>query len=183
MTETKSFAETIKSHGNAVNGSLVNLIKGLLYKQKELEFEARLEKKWKTMYISLIGALWHLKPFRLHFAYGKKKNIFGSPSNCLIAAIENAFLKYHGHMEKLVSLEEKTSSLYYMQFPEKHQSEYRAATEAFLCFLLDEDFQRDLSHIHTNLRHFNTTEMEPDAVFAQHIQNRFPAALQFQSLL
>ena len=74
-------------------------------------------------------------------------------------------------MEKLVSLEEKTSSLYYMQFPEKHQSEYRAATEAFLCFLLDEDFQRDLSHIHTNLRHFNTTEMEPDAVFEYFMRN------------
>ena len=123
------------------------------------------------MYISLIGALWHLKPFRLHFAYGKKKNIFGSPSNCLIAAIENAFLKYHRHMEKLVSLEEKTASLYYMQFPEKHQAEYRAAAEAFICFLLDEDFQRDLSHIHTNLRHFSTTEMEPDAVFEYFMRN------------
>ena len=48
----------------------------------------------------------------------KKENIFGSPANCLIAAIENAFRKYHGHMVKLVSLEQKTASLYYMQFPE-----------------------------------------------------------------
>ena len=34
MTETKSFAETIKARGDTVNGSLINLIKGMSYKTK-----------------------------------------------------------------------------------------------------------------------------------------------------
>ena len=44
MTETKSFAETIKARGDTVNGSLINLIKGMSYKNLELELEASLEK-------------------------------------------------------------------------------------------------------------------------------------------
>ena len=141
-------------------------------KGKQKDFASCLVEKWKTLYTSLISALWHIKPFRLHFGFGKKKNVFGSPSNCLIAAFETAFRKYHFYMDKIRTIEEVLKEdLKFDEDREQHHLEYKNQMENFLMFLVSPEFEKDLSHIHTNLRHLSVIEMEPDIVFDFFLRN------------
>ena len=56
---------------------------------------SRMKNKYRSLYKSVIVALYYLLPFRAHFAEGSRTNVFGSPFNCLISAFESLFRKYH----------------------------------------------------------------------------------------
>ena len=51
-------------------------------------------KHWRTLYVSLMEAMWHLPAFRYHFCRSRKVPMNGRPVNCIVAAVWTLLTKF-----------------------------------------------------------------------------------------
>jgi hypothetical protein len=66
----------------------------LLLKNSKNDLTLQSFKHWRTLYLSLFQALWHLPSFRYHFCRGRKVPTNGRPVNCVVAAVWTFLTKF-----------------------------------------------------------------------------------------
>jgi hypothetical protein len=148
-------------------------------------------KHWRTLYLSLIQAMWHLPAFRYHFCRSRKIPVNGRPVNCIVAAAWTLLTKFdavaspvHGCAAPHVHSQQSSRRSHphphsYLQFGGNVETAtLSSASKDLQAFLYgsNNEVDNDLRNLHQNMDNLDLAHLDPGHVLEYFLQSSHAAS-------